>query len=404
MQASGLIVEYNPFHNGHKYHVEEAKKTTGADCMIAVMSGPFLQRGEPALIDPFYRTKAALANGVDIVVLLPFFYAVQSSALFAYGAVQTLHKLGVSSICFGSEEGTIEPFHHTYNLLQQNESTYSKTLKKALQEGNSYPHAHALAFQEAGITDNGIDLKQPNNILGYSYTHEVRANHLPITMQTIKRKQNMYHDREITTPIASATSIRKHLLTEQSSSVSIQQSMPQTSEMLLHSYKDTFGTWHDWETYFPLIHYRVLSMSVKQLAAIYTIDEGIEHRIKETASKAHSFAHWLDLIKTKRYTRSRLQRMFVFILGHVTKTDVAFFLQNRPIPYIHLLGMTENGRAYLHSVKKKIDVPVTTSFTRKQHPLAMLEERILQTYYSILAPTQQNNARKQAFSPPIYHA
>src|SRR5699024_4639445 len=163
---------------------------------------------------------------------------------------------------------------------------------------------------------------------------------------------------EMTAPIASATSIRKHLFAGEP----IKQAMPQVSEHILTSYIDTFGTLHNWEAYFPFIHYRILSMSTEEITQIYTIEEGIEHRLKETAKQATSFSHWMKLMKTKRYTWSRLQRMFTFILNHVTKQDVEPFLGGKPIPYIHLLGMTERGRAYLHQQKKNMNVPIQTSF------------------------------------------
>lgn len=402
MHACGVIVEYNPFHNGHEYHVQEAKKRTGADCIIAVMSGPFLQRGEPALIDPFHRAQAALASGVDIVVLLPFFYAVQSSALFSYGAVHTLHQLGVDSICFGSEEGAIDPFNHAYDLIEKDSSAYEAVLKKQLHDGHSFPRASAKAFSSLQTDTDVIDLKQPNNILGFSYVRAVQSSHLPITMETIKRKQSHYHEEALTTPIASATSIRKQLLQEEADDESIHQSVPKITERLLRHYQHTFGRWHEWEAYFPYIQYRVLSMSLEQLAAIYTVEEGIEHRIKETALSATSFDQWMKLMKTKRYTWSRLQRMFVFILVHVTKQDVHEFTEEQPIPYVHLVGMTEQGRTYLRSVKKDLGVPIITSFTREQHSLAALEERAMQAYYSILSPQNMSKARQQAFSPPIY--
>lgn len=401
MEACGVIVEYNPFHNGHKYHVEEAKKVTNADCVIAVMSGTFLQRGEPAFIDPYHRTEAALANGVDIVVLLPFFYAVQSSELFAYGATHTLSELGVSSICFGSEDGTMDAFNRTFDTLKENEGAYKEMLKAYLNKGFSFPQAHAAAFTHVQPSDEVIDFKQPNNILGYSYLQQIRNNNLPIHVQTIKRKQSAYHEEKVTSPIASATSIRKQLLSKVSSEDTMKESMPRESEEVLLAYKKKFGKWHEWEAYFPYVHYRVLSMSTEELSHIYTVDEGIEYRIKEMALKANSFAHWMQLIKTKRYTWSRLQRMFVFILTHVTKTEVASLIHDKPIPYVHLLGMTENGKRYLNKAKHDMQVPIHTSFSREQHVLASLEERALQSYYSILSPHHQQVARKQAFSPPI---
>src|SRR5699024_1743363 len=146
MKASGLVVEYNPFHNGHLFHVQQAKKISSADCIIAVMSGSFLQRGEPAIIDKFHRTKTALASGVDIVLELPYAYAVQSSELFAKGAIHTLQKIGVDSLCFGSESGNISDFITSYNTLKEKNETFKRILKKSLNNGYSFPEASKEAY------------------------------------------------------------------------------------------------------------------------------------------------------------------------------------------------------------------------------------------------------------------
>src|SRR5690625_4231792 len=141
MKACGLVVEYNPLHNGHLHHIEAAKEKSNADCIIAVMSGPFLQRGEPAIIDKFHRTRAALAAGADIIIELPYAYAVQSSELFAKGAIHTLHQIGVNSICFGSEVGKIEPFIQTVHTLQTTLTDYNRVVKAYLDKGHAFPQA-----------------------------------------------------------------------------------------------------------------------------------------------------------------------------------------------------------------------------------------------------------------------
>ena len=184
MKACGVVVEYNPFHNGHLYHLQKSKELTNADCMIAVMSRNFLQRGEPAIIDKFHRTKAALAAGADIVIELPYAYAVQSSELFAKGAILSLHELGVSSICFGSELGEIEPFLTLINRLEENKHIFDETIKKLLKQGLSYPKANSEALEKIGIHE--IDMMKPNNILGFSYVKTIFANQLPIKPFTIQ--------------------------------------------------------------------------------------------------------------------------------------------------------------------------------------------------------------------------
>src|SRR5699024_4921257 len=314
MKASGLVVEYNPFHNGHLYHVQQAKKISSADCMIAVMSGSFLQRGEPAIIDKFHRAKAALASGVDIVLELPYAYAVQSSELFAKGAIHTLQKIGVDSLCFGSESGNISNYITYNNNLKKKKANYKLKQKKALNDGYSFPEASKEAYRTIGLTTNSLDLSKPNNILGFSYVKTILDANLTIQPYTIKRIKSDYHDKEIKDKIASATSIRKQLLNEQDLSVNkVSSSMPKATLNQLHKYKEDTGIWHDWERYFHLVYYRVLTMTPKELAFIYGIDEGIEHRIIKTVKNATSFNDWIKTIKTKRYTWTRIQRMFSHI-------------------------------------------------------------------------------------------
>src|SRR5699024_1382693 len=197
MKACGLIVEYNPFHNGHLHHVEQAKEISGAECIIAVMSGSFLQRGEPAIIDKYHRTLAALKGGVDLVVELPYTYAVQSSHLFATGAVKTLNEMGASSICFGSESGNVARFVESYHHFSEHKDTYIEVLRKALDQGKSYPSASEEAYHEIGMTSQAIDLTQPNNILGYSYIKAIKDHQLSIQPLTIKRTKSGYHDESI---------------------------------------------------------------------------------------------------------------------------------------------------------------------------------------------------------------
>src|SRR5699024_4505175 len=283
MRACDLIVEYNPFHYGHAYHIQAAKKIAEPDCIIAVMSGNFLQRGEPAIMDKFYRAKAALAAGVDIILELPFPYAVQNRDYFGYGAVHTLHAAGVSSICLGSESREITPITSIYEKLLKSRSNYEKHLKKQLKRGISFPEASMHAFKAIGLGDAGFDLSQPNNVLGFSYVKAILDSQLPIEPLTIKRQQSHYHDTEISNRIASATSIRKEIFHENKLSSKAAVAMPETTTQQLLAYKDITGTWHDWESYFQILHYGVQTMSHEELREIHGMDEGLESRVKKTA-------------------------------------------------------------------------------------------------------------------------
>ncbi len=403
MRACGLIVEYNPLHNGHLYHIQSAQKVSKADCMIAIMSGPFLQRGEPAIIDKFHRAKAALANGVDIILELPYPYAVQSSNNFAKGAVRTLHEIGVSSICFGSESGFITDFTTSYHLFKTRESLYTETLQKNLKLGISFPQASMLSLEKIGLTSTKMDLSQPNNILGFSYVRMILDNHLPIEPLTIKREKNDYHEQMITDPIASATSIRKQLISYNKLSEEVRPTLPSESTEQLLQYKETTTLWHKWENYFPLIHYRVMTMSTHELAEIHGVDEGLEYRIKDTAKHVTSFKQWINSIKTKRYTWTRLQRVFVHILTNTKKNELVAFENNESVPYIRLLGFTDTGRKYLNEYKKKINIPLITQFSGKHYDLLKMDERASHAYYSIIPPLQRKVSQKQEIEPPIFY-
>ncbi|MFB4167607.1 nucleotidyltransferase [Virgibacillus sp. JSM 102003] len=401
MEACGLIVEYNPFHNGHAYHIQEAKKVSNADCIIAVMSGSFLQRGEPAIIDKFHRTKAALSAGIDIVLELPYPYAVQSSDMFAKGSVHTLNEIGVSSICFGSESGDISHFTKGYVTYEEHKSTYKETLKSNLNQGLSFPEASRKAYEMIGLTTTEMDLSKPNNILGFSYIKAIFDNNLTIDPLTITRTQSGYHDQAITGAIASATSIRNKLFIDKAISTEIRDTLPSETVNQLQLYKHEATTWHKWEHYFHLVHYRVLTMSPNELAGIHGVDEGLEYRIKRTANDVTSFNEWVEKIKTKRYTWTRLQRIFAHILTNTTKADMEVAKNSSSVPYVRILGMTETGQTYLNKQKKNMKVPLVANLSRNTDSMLSIEEKASRAYYSILPAKKKRAFHRQELQPPI---
>jgi len=400
MKACGLIVEYNPFHNGHVYHMDQAKKVTKSDCMITVMSGSFLQRGEPAIIDKFHRTRAALRTGIDIVIELPYAYAVQNSDIFANGAVQLLNEIGVSNICFGSESGNISYFIEAYENYKEKEPIFKQELKLGLSAGLAFPEASKLAYQRIGLTTKELDLAKPNNILGFSYVKTIMDQKLAIEPFTIQRTKNEFHDQIITDKIASATSIRKNLTENNQIDLSVKNTMPEATIEQLLQYKESSGLWHTWEDYFQLLLYRVLTMSSEELREIHGVNEGIEHRIMKTATKATSIHHWIELIKTKRYTWTRIQRIFTHILTNTTKKEVLKSLNSTP-PYIRILGLTKNGQAYLNEKRKEISIPIIFGFKKNTDPMLMMEERATRAYYSVLQTNPRNRLFHQEITAPI---
>lgn len=401
MDACGLIVEYNPFHNGHLHHLMEAKKESNASCMIAVMSGNFLQRGEPAIIDKFHRTKAALASGIDIVIELPFVYAVQSSDLFAKGSVQSLNEIGVSSICFGSESGTTTNFITSYELFKEKESDFKEELKINLDKGLSFPVASKIAYESIGLATQEMDLSQPNNVLGFSYVREILDQQLPITPFTVKRTKSAYHDQTISSSIASATSIRKQLFEDGGLSKQSIITFPASTKEQLEAYHHKASNWHNWEDYFSLLQYRVMTMEYDELALIHGVDEGLEFRIKKTAKRVQSVYEWINAIKTKRYTWTRIQRIFVHILTNTKKEDIQLVKSKKSVPYVRLLGMTEQGQSYLNQQKKLMNVPLVSQLSQHESPILACEEKASNVYYSILGSSVRQAFFNQEIKPPI---
>ncbi|QKS71539.1 nucleotidyltransferase [Paenalkalicoccus suaedae] len=397
MKSVGVIVEYNPFHNGHLYHLKQSKRIAQAEVVVAVMSGNFLQRGEPAFVHKWSRTNMALKAGADVVIELPYMYAVQKAEFFAQGAVDLLSALQVDALCFGSESGDIHSFTHTYEWMKKHELTIQHTLKKEISLGVSYPEAMARAYKSLPDETNVLPLDKPNNILGYHYVKAALDKKHPIELHTIARSVADYHDEELPAQesIASATSIRKSIISGELAS--IQHYMPQSSYEELQHYLQSEGTFHTWENYYSLLRYRILTSSVEELRDIYECVEGLEYRLKKAASSALTFESFIEQLKTKRYTRTRLQRMLSHILLNVKKRDMDELLAPDSPPYLRILGMSQTGRTFLHQRKKKLTVPLLTKATggaSDNHPALVLDELAATVHQSVLSsPTPEYKRR-----------
>ncbi|MFV0938831.1 nucleotidyltransferase [Bacillus thuringiensis] len=391
-----MVVEYNPFHNGHLYHVQETKKLTQSDIIIAVMSGPFLQRGEPALISKWYRTKMALANGVDLVVELPYVFATQKAETFANGAISILNALRVSEICFGSEDGQIENFYNTISVQKNEEETFNYLVKQFMDAGNSYAKATSDAFSHILTSEKNIDMSQPNNILGFQYMKAILSQNSSIQAQTIKRFASHYHDETFNDQhIASATSIRKQLFSEEGSFTTIEPFLPQATTSLLANYKQNYGILHNWEQYFSFFKYKLMTMSSGDLRHIYEIEEGLEHRILSKIQNSSSFYSFMEALKTKRYTWTRLQRACTHILTNTTKEEIRSANIEQHAPYIRLLGMSQKGQTYLSKNKKKIELPILTHTKTFDHAALDIEKKANSVYFSIMHEPLRTQLLKQ---------
>ncbi|TMU87891.1 nucleotidyltransferase [Bacillus sp. BHET2] len=361
MKATGVVVEYNPFHNGHLHHLRKTRETTGADIVVAVMSGHFLQRGEPALISKWSRTKMAIEAGVDVVIELPYSFATQHAEIFSKGAISLLNSIGCESFCFGSEDGDIDAFEETIRFIQGNRAQYNFHIRECMQEGMSYPSALAKAFKMLGEKESILDLSKPNNILGFHYMEARNQLSSSLKAYTITRESAGYHDQHFSSPsIASATSIRKSIF-DPDSKDEIGSYLPDTSVDELQKYQIEYGGYHRWENYWSLLQYKLLSSTKEELKGIYEIEEGIENRMIECAIASSSFEEFMTNLKTKRYTWTRLQRMLLHILTNTHKETMRE--RHHSPSYIRLLGMNQKGRGFIHHQKKKLSLPLISKLS-----------------------------------------
>lgn len=368
MQAVGLITEYNPFHNGHIYHLKKAKELSNADVTVAVMSGNFTQRGEPTILDKWQRAQAALLNGVDLVVELPIYMAVQPAHRFADGAVQLLNELGVSSIIFGSE-------HPNWDFPQL--VAAEKEFKKSGFE--AYNATYATQFNQQLLAQTGVSLDSPNDILAFAYHKAVIEHHYPIELIPIARQGSQYHDLSIEGKIASASAIRKSV----GEGFSVTETVPpETAEELLK-----VETLPNWDQLYPLLRNYLIQTPVDRLQEIYQMAEGLEYRYKETAKRELTFAGFLRGIKTKRYTYSRLLRVCLYAVLQFTSAQVDEALSH---PYLHILGFNQKGQEYLHQIKRQVSIPLLTKIGQdEQEDLINLDYRAGKLY-QMFTPVEQD--------------
>ena len=345
MHIVGIIGEYNPFHKGHIYHIEEARKMFPNSPLILVLNGYFLERGEVSILSKENKTLLALIYGVDLVVELPFLFGSQSADIFADAAIKILGYLGCTDLVFGSESNNVVALKKA--ALKQDNIEYQNKVKELMDTGINYPTAMAKAL------DISEDIFNPNDLLGISYIKAILNNNLEIDVHTIKRTSN-YHDLEEDKEIISASNIRKRLKNKE--------------DISLYVPKKTLNLIEDisLNDLFKYLKYKIITEN--DLAKYLTVDEGIDNRLKEKILEASNIDELIDKIKTKRYTYNKICRMFIHILTGVPK-DINKIAS---IEYIRILGFNEVGRKYLHDLKDlEVGlVPLVNSVTYKYELIA----------------------------------
>ena len=333
MNIIGIIGEYNPFHNGHLYHINKIKEMYPDSLIVLVLNGYFTQRGTISVLSKEDKVQISLDNNIDIVLELPFIFGTQSSDIFAYNSIKLLNELKVDTIIFGSESNNISLLNKVVDI-ELNDPEYENRLKEYLDEGLNYPTAmkKALNIEE--------DINNPNDLLGISYIKAIRQINPSIKAETIQRT-NDYHDILSEDTIVSATNIRTKLQNNED----ISKYLPKEVIPLINDVTN--------DNLFNLLKFKILTD--KDLSVYLDVDEGIEFRLLKCINESHNFDELISNIKTKRYTYNKISRMLLHILIGLTKNDN----KNTTLDYLKILGFNTKGQEYLNSIKKDITLPTT---------------------------------------------
>lgn len=374
----GIIAEYNPFHNGHLYQIEEAKKQTGAEYVVAIISGNFTQRGNTSLVNKWTKAQMALENGVDIVLELPTVYSISSAENFAQGAIKVLESLRiVDTLCFGTETGDFAALNNIANVLYHEPKEYSAILNHELGKGISYPKAreNALMMYLNDIKRYANILSGSNNILAIEYLKALKKLKSEIKPFPIERKKVYYNDEKIVDEFASSTAIRKLVALEQYDD--LRKVMPRNSYMLLKEEIRKGSYVLDLIKYEKEILYTLRKMNIKEIADLPDVSEGLEYAIKNAANSCNSLLEFVNIVKSKRYTQTRIQRILVYVLLGITKKDMEN--SKKVIPYARVLGFNSKGKEMLSdicNINPKIQMITSVKKFTEQNNNKILKEML----------------------------
>lgn len=372
MKIGGIIAEYNPFHNGHKYHLEKFKIQDGCTHLVAVLSGNFIQRGGPAIFDKYKRTEFALKSGIDLVVEMPSHFATQTAELFARGAILTLDSLKcVNSIGFGSESGNIEDIQRVVDFINNRKSEYNLGIKKYLNMGFAFPVAREKSIRKyIKLQDNF--LREPNNILAIEYINEIIRLNADFKPVTIKRFGSGHNEKKINTHISSATAIREFLLKYKDYDIANQADVfndffkELKDNIPIFEAEDIKKLFENnvypmcCEDFFDNICISILKED-NNLHNFFEVVEGLENSIRKKIVVSKDFDNAINLISSKRYTISKIRRCLFNILLGVKTEDIRLVKKIRLLPYIRVLGFNEKGIEILKRVKKSSEADIIMS-------------------------------------------
>jgi predicted nucleotidyltransferase len=381
MKVAAIIAEYNPFHQGHAFHLKETRAQTGADHVLVVMSGNHVQRGVPAMFDKYTRAQAALQNGADLVLELPPCAATGSAEYFAGGAIDLIHKTGVvTDLCFGSECGDLTQLLKPAQILTDEPERYRELLRTHLKAGEPYPKARALALPEYDPTISGQILTEPNNLLGIEYLKALCRINSSIQPHTISRKGSGYHT-EVLTDIASASGIRRSILTQNGHlTEEITSQLP--SAELYAAYNGKAPMTED--AYSLLLLEKLRRVQDEPLTDWFDVTEELSNRIWNCLDDYQSFSQFTDLLKTRNLTRTAVSRALLHIL-----LDIRTFEEPQ---IVRVLGFRRDAAPLLSDLSQKSMLPVSTSLT--QNPVSgewQYADRLYDSVRSLLHQSPYEN-------------
>ena len=350
MHVTGLITEYNPFHNGHLFHLKKARETAGADYTAVVMSGSFVQRGAPAVFDKYSRTRAALLSGADLVFEMPAPFSTASAREFASYAVALFTALGaVDSICFGSECGEIEPILRAARLLNEESEPFKKRLQDFLKEGKTFPEARSAALAEEGAEEAKL-LSSPNNILGVEYCQAVLRQRSPLSCFTIKREGNGYHDPSLNGALGSALAVRQAL----QSGTDVQALRFLLPDPSFDSVCRSIPVFLD--DFSGLLNYRLLTEQEPERYA--EIRPELAARIKKLAPGFASFDQRIKELKSRQLTYTGVRRGLIHLILGIEQRQMDLFKEAGFAPYARILGFRKSAAPLLRRIKENSSIPV----------------------------------------------
>lgn len=350
-EVLGIIGEYNPFHNGHLYHIAKSKEETGAQYVVCVISGNFVQRGDTSIINKWAKAKMALEGGADLVIELPTIYSISSAENFAEGAIKILNSLKiVDTISFGMEANDVSILNNIANVLYAEPKEYTTMLAHELQKGNSFPKAreNALLMYLNDIKKYANVLSGSNNILGIEYLKALKRTKSNITPVGIKREKVLYKDQYMVDEFASATAIRRMLMTRQFDDV--RKSIPKTSYKILGEELKQGHYVLDLFKFEKEILYQLRKMTVEEIKKLPDVSEGLENSIKNAADSCNSLNELINIVKSKRFTQTRIMRILLYALLEIDKKQME--TSRKIIPYTRVLGMNEKGKQLISDITK----------------------------------------------------